>query len=271
MPARRHDLVILGPGRQPALRHARAPRDFAWSHFQPRPVVADAGAPVARRDAGCTAPTSPAPRTPDASTAPSTVPSATARRPGCPAHRPAETADRPGDAGRQSIHVSGVESADLLLNAIEEILLVPPPRGPAPVPPRRNRGCRRHSRRPRGAAHRDVARGRCGDVAVALRPPITAATPDARRWQRVRDERLALAVQLLRTTDLSVAQVAGAVGYARSRSTSAGCSAAPRRGAVGVRRGRRRQSPVPMNRPRPTGPADTPAECAPWRPGLGSN
>ncbi len=32
--------------------------------------------------------------------------------------------------------------------------------------------------------------------------------------EAVRDERLALAVQLLRTTDLSVAHVASAVGYA---------------------------------------------------------
>ena len=38
VPARRHDLVILGPDVRQRYGTLEAPWDFAWSHFQPRPA-----------------------------------------------------------------------------------------------------------------------------------------------------------------------------------------------------------------------------------------
>ena len=211
--ARRHDLVILGPDVRQRYGTLEAPWDFAWSHFQPRPAWRTlvrpwrAGSHLYRTHVGGVE---------DARRIDAAFDRALGDLRGDQTSRltgPADLDDRPGDAGRQSIHVSGVASADLLLNAIEEILLVAA------------RGDRAGTATPIEAADAIVRADPSAPHTVASLAAAVAMSPShfAHRYRRhtgrspmaaVRDERLALAVQLLRTTDLSVAQVAGAVGYA---------------------------------------------------------
>ena len=205
--------MILGPDVRQCYGTVDAPWDFAWSDFQPRPAwralvrTWRAGSQLYRTHVG---------GVDDARRIDGAFDRALGDLRGDQATRltgPAALDDRPGDAGRQSIHVSGVESADLLLNAVEEILLVAA------------RGDRAGAATPIEAADAIVRADPAAPHTVASLAAAVAMSPShfAHSYRRhtgrspmeaVRDERLALAVQLLRTTDLPVAQVASAVGYA---------------------------------------------------------
>lgn len=215
-----HDLVILGANVRQRYGTVGRHWDFAWFHFQPRPAwlalvrpwavghalyrthVAD-GRDIERIDGAferAFGDVRPHRRSRDDDVG--------------------ALDDPPADTGRQTIYVSPVAATELLLNAIEEILLV----------------ASRAARTAAGsladasavdvidaaewaisadpAAHFTVA----SLAASALMSPSHFAHEFRRRTGRtpieaVRSERLSLAVQLLRTTDLQIAQVAKAVGY----------------------------------------------------------
>src|SRR3954454_23391720 len=122
--AHRHDLVILGPDVRQRYGTLEAPWDFAWSHFQPRPAWRAlvrpwrAGRELYRTHVDGVG---------NARRIDGAFDRALGDLRGVQGSRltgPPEPGARLADAGRQSIHVSGVHSADLLLNAIEEVLLV---------------------------------------------------------------------------------------------------------------------------------------------------
>ncbi|WP_227462312.1 helix-turn-helix domain-containing protein [Desertimonas flava] len=124
--------------------------------------------------------------------------------------------DDPSADGTERVRAGGPESADLLLNAIEEVVLVAVRAG-------RTTGERSDAD---GilAARRAIASDPAAPHTVASLAAVAAMSPShfAHQFRRrigttpmaaLRDERLALAVQLLRSTDMSIAQVARAVGY----------------------------------------------------------
>lgn len=131
--------------------------------------------------------------------------------------QPLDELDDPSvDTGAERVRAGGPESADLLLNAIEEMLLVAVRAGRAGGVPAEADGI--------AAAQRMIASDPAARHTVTSLAAVAAMSPShfAHQFRRrtgttpmvaLRDERLALAVRLLRATDLPVAQVARAVGY----------------------------------------------------------
>lgn len=220
----RHDLVILGPNTRQRYGTLGERWDFDWFHFQPRPAwlvvvrpwrVGEAlyrtrisgGADVDRIDRAF----------------------ARADRDVRPRRAGRESDGRalddpPTDTGLQRIHVSPVATTDLLLNAIEEILLVASRNerlraaagaaSAAGSDPADSIGAAEHAILADPAAPHTIA----SLAAVATMSPSHFAHEFKRRAGRtpmdaVRAERLSLATHLLRSTDLQIAQVAKAVGY----------------------------------------------------------
>lgn len=220
--ARRHDLVILGANVRQRYGTAGGRWDFAWFHFQPRPAWLALVRPWAVGHALY--------RTSIADGRDiERIGGAFERafgdaRPHLRSHVDDAGAldDPPTDAGRQTIYVSPVTATELLLNAVEEIVLVAS----------RGERIRVATGLPAGGSAVDVveiaerainadpaARHTVASLAAsALMSPSHFAHEFRRRTGRtpmeaVRAERLSLALQLLRTTDLQVTQVAKAVGY----------------------------------------------------------
>lgn len=214
----RHDLVLLGSNvRQRYGTHGDR-WDFAWFHFQPRPAwPALVGPWSVGRDVYRTHVT----ERDDAVRIGVVFDRAfDDLRPGTHAHLTElrELDDPPSDAGRQTIRVSPAATAELVLNAIEEILLVAARGG------QRASGVEPERLGPIEAAERAIVTDPAAAHTVASLAAIAVMSPshfahEFRRrrgrtpMQAVRDERLNLAVQLLRVTDLQVTQVAKAVGY----------------------------------------------------------
>jgi len=221
--AGRHHLVILGPDVRQRYGTSGPHWDFTWFHFQPRPAWL---ALVRPWEVGPALYRTAIESDGDAQRIGACFDRAVRdlRPPRSALDDDPVLDDPPNEAGRQTISVSSVATTELLLNAVEEILLV---------------ASRNHRTRPAepsvtGAADRtDVIavadRAIVADpsaphtvaslAATALMSPSHFAHEFKRRSGRtpmdaVRAERLGLAVQLLRSTDLQVAQVARAVGYA---------------------------------------------------------
>lgn len=221
--ATRHHLVILGPDVCQRYGTWGPHWDFAWFHFQPRPAWL---ALVRPWEVGPGLYRTTVDTDDDANRVGGSFDRAVRDvRPSRGASdADAHALDDPSnDAGRQTIFVSSVATTELLLNAIEEILLVAT----------RSAGARATEtsateRLGRGdviaeverviVAHPSAPHTVASLAASVLMSPSHFAHEFKRRAGRtpmdaVRAERLGLAVQLLRSTDLQVAQVARAVGY----------------------------------------------------------
>jgi AraC family transcriptional regulator of arabinose operon len=196
------DLVVLGP--DVAQRYASSPDGWAfwWCHFQPRPAWTSLLTPWRVGPALYRATVvEPSDRTRIADTF----------------RRALADLAPPGTVpGDETIHVSSVGTTDLVLNAVEEVLLV--------AARSTELGVHEQTGDAIDAAERAIGRDPTARYTVASLAAVAAMSPShfahefTRRTGRppmraVRDERIALATTLLRTTSLAVGQVARASGF----------------------------------------------------------
>jgi len=215
-PAEVGDLVVLAPQVPQRYRTAGEGWDFLWAHFHARPAWPallrpfELGRGLHRIHVGRGKERSRITKAFDRAARDARLdgPSLVGRR--------ADPVERSAGTGVERVRASTVGSTDLVLNAIEEVLLVATRAGRADGAPSARGGV--------AAAWSAIVSDPAAPHTVASLAATAAMSPShfAHRFRRetgttpmnaVRDERLAVAAQMLRSTDMAVAQVARAVGY----------------------------------------------------------